>query len=122
VCENHIYALKSIDTTNLEESFKLIETIETFDNYKGIFQLKAVTGLFAISLDPKALVIAYPDYPDSSKNGRIKIKDYKANNKISITCTESNVCITLNYNGTILATSFEKVDLIRNLGHNNKTI
>jgi hypothetical protein len=56
VCEQRIYVFKFI-------SFQNIDTIDTFDNPKGIV---------AVSSDPKITVIAYPD----KTKGYVRVKSY----------------------------------------------
>ena len=56
VCEQKIYVLKFVNLQN-------IDTIETYNNVKGII---------AVSSDPKVTIIAYPD----KIKGYVKIKSY----------------------------------------------
>ena len=56
VCEQKIYVFNFI-------SFQNIDTIDTYDNPKGIV---------AVSADPKVTVLAYPD----KTKGYVRVKSY----------------------------------------------
>ena len=65
VCEQKIYVFNFI-------SFQNIDTIDTYDNPKGIV---------AVSSDPKVTVLAYPDktkgYVRVKSYGKLLIKNFK---------------------------------------------
>ena len=88
-------------------NFQIIETIETYENSKGKMLLKI--GIIAVSSDPKINVIAFPD----KTKGYVTVKKYENYVNVStntISCHDSNISyLALNCDGTILATSSDKV-------------
>ena len=93
--DNQLYVF---NLSNLE----IINIFQTFENKKG---------LFAISSDEKALVIAFP-YKHA---GYIKLKNYNSPLNVPAINAHDNMIafIALNHEGTLLATSSEKGTLIR---------
>lgn len=94
VCERKIYLF---NLTN----FQNMDTIDTFDNNKG---------LIAVNTDPNSTVIAYPD----KNQGIVRVKFYEKEFSLGITAHESHIAaISLNAEGTLLATASDKGTLIR---------
>ena len=94
VCDQRIYVYHS-------QTYKSIDTIETFDNPKGII---------GINTDLNSTVLAYPENP----KGFIKIKNYEKSTEISINAHESEISfICINPSATILATTNENGSLVR---------
>lgn len=94
VCEQRIYVYNST-------TYKPIDTIETFDNPKGII---------GINTDANSTVLAFPENP----KGFIKIKNYEKSTEISINAHESEISfISISPMATLLATSNEDGTLIR---------
>lgn len=94
VCEHKIYVFNLMN-------FKNIDTIDTFENSKG---------LIAINPDPLSTVIAYPD----KSQGVVRVKFYERELSQVITAHESNIaCLAINFEGTLLATASDKGTLIR---------
>jgi len=93
ICEQKIYVHSFND-------FKLVESIDTFKNTKG---------LFSVNTSADRTLIAFLE-----KNiGSIKIKNYNTNTGMSITTSKSAPAyFTLNNEGIILATSSERVIFI----------
>lgn len=79
-----------------------METIETYENNKGII---------SVSSDPKINIIAFPD----KTKGYVTVKKYENYTNAftkTISCHESNIAyLALNNDGTILATACDKVSL-----------
>jgi len=94
VCEKKIFAFSL-------NNFKLIDSIETLENQKGII---AVNG------NPKNDIIAYPD----KSKGYVVIKDYDTSDSTTICAHEAGLAfITFNHQGSLLATSSERGRYIR---------
>jgi len=94
VCENKIHVLKFVSLQNLF-------TLETCSNGKGII---------AVSADAKIDIIAYPD----REKGSVKIVNTDSNSQVTIKAHNSNIAfLSLNSDGTLLATASEKGTLIR---------
>jgi len=94
VCDQKIYVFNFI-------SFQNIDTIDTYENPKGIV---------AVSPDSKVTVLAYPD----KTKGYVRVKSYEKSITALINAHESNIaCISLNTDGTFLATASNKGTLIR---------
>jgi WD40 repeat protein len=94
VCEQKIYVFNFI-------SFENIDTIDTYENQKGII---------AVSPDPKITVLAYPD----KTKGYVRVKSYDKAITALINAHESAIaCLSLNNDGTLLATASDKGTLIR---------
>jgi WD40 repeat protein len=94
VCETKIYIFNILN-------FQNIDTIDTFENSKGII---------AMTFDPRINIVAFPD----KANGYVKLKSYEKNETILINAHESKIsCIQLSQNGKLLATCSEKGTLIR---------
>jgi WD40 repeat protein len=104
VCEQKIYVFNFV-------TFDNIDTIDTYDNSRGIV---------AVSADPKITVLAYPD----KTKGYIRVKSYDKSITALINAHESSIaCLALNTDGTLLASASDKVSFILNmLGHINKNI
>ena len=103
--DNKLYVLNM-------STLEIINIFQTYENYKG---------LFAISSDDKALVIAFP-YRHS---GYVKVKNYNSPiNVPPINAHDGNIAfIAINHEGTLLATSSEKGTLIRIFStHNGELI
>ena len=103
--ENQLYVLNM-------STLEIINIFQTYENKKG---------LFAISLDDKILVLAFP----YRYTGYIKVKNY--NNPLNvpaINAHDGNISfIALNYEGTLLASSSDKGTLIRIFStHNGELI
>ncbi len=94
VCDQKVYLFNLLN-------FQNIDTIDTFDNIKG---------LIAVSNDPKITVIAFPD----KGQGAVKVKLYDRDTQVNIQAHESSLAyISLNFDGTLLATASDKGTLIR---------
>jgi hypothetical protein len=93
VIEKKIYVFNFIN-------FQIMDTIETYDNLKGII---------AVSSDPKVNIIAFPD----KTKGYVTVKKYENYALLftkTIPCHESNIAyLALNSDGCILATACDKV-------------
>ena len=95
VCEQKIYIFAFLTFENLEH-------LETYENPKGII---------AVSTDPNKSIIAYLD---KAKMGSVKVRDLDAQQEITIAAHENSIaCMTLNANGSLLATCSERGTLIR---------
>jgi len=93
ICEQKIYVFNFI-------SFENIDTIDTFENPKGIV---------AVSADSKITVLAYPD----KTKGYVKVKSYDKSITALIHAHESPIAaLALNSDGSLLATASDKVKLI----------
>jgi len=74
-----------------------------------IFRLEI--GIVGVSSDPKVTVLAYPD----KTKGYVRVKSYDKNQTALINAHESEIAnMTLNAEGTILATASDKVIIIIN--------
>ena len=97
ICQNKIYVFKlySLDM--------LSEPLETFDNPKGIF---------ALSLIENKTIIAYPFF---RTKGYIQIKSFgEKSNTLIINAHDSKIFyLSMNRNGTLIASCSEKGTLIR---------
>lgn len=94
ICEQKIYVFNFI-------SFENIDTIDTYENPKGIV---------AVSPDPKITVLAYPD----KTKGYIRVKSYDKSITALINAHESTIAfLAMNQDGTLLATASDKGTLIR---------
>lgn len=90
ICEQKIYVFNFI-------SFENIDTIDTFENPKGIV---------AVSPDAKITVLAYPD----KTKGYVRVKSYDKSITALINAHESAIShLALNSDGTLLATASDKV-------------
>ncbi|MCQ2818257.1 MAG: hypothetical protein MJ252_13400 [archaeon] len=95
VCEQKIYIFAFL-------TFENIDHLETYENPKG---------LIAISTDPNKSIVAYLD---KTKVGSVKIRDLDTQKEITIAAHENMIaCMTLNANGSLLATCSERGTLIR---------
>ena len=89
------------------KKYENIETIETNDNEKGIFDINKRSN---------NLILAYPD----KFIGRIKIKFYESNTTTIINAHKNNIShISLNSYGTLISTASEIGTLIRIFNTNN---
>lgn len=94
VCDLKIYVFSLINFSN-------IDTIDTCENIKG---------LVAVSTDSDKTVIAYPD----KSLGHVRVKIFEDQTSQFIKAHENSIsALTLNQNGTILATASDKGTLIR---------
>ena len=94
----HIYNFKKYEN---------IETIETFNNQNGIFDINKKSN---------NLILVYPD----KLIGRIKIKFFESNTITKINAHKNNISfISLNSYGTLISTASEKGTLIRIFNTNN---
>ena len=92
-------------------TFDNIDTIDTYDNSRGIV---------AVSPDPKITVLAYPD----KTKGYIRVKSYDKSITALINAHESSIaCLALNTDGSLLASASDKVKfLFTSIGNSNKNI
>ena len=101
ICENKIFIFDY-------KTYKNIEIIQTADNPKG---------LIAISYEQNINIIAYPipiNNIKESQKGKLKIHDKEKNKDLEITAHENYLSyITMNKDGTILASASEKGTIIR---------
>ena len=85
-----------------------METIETYENSKGITIILNL-GIIAVSSDSKINIIAFPD----KTKGYVTVKKFENFNTVftkTISCHESSISyLALNNDGSILATASEKV-------------
>ncbi len=103
ICDQKIYVFNLLN-------FQNIDTIDTFENSKG---------LIAVSNDPKNTVLAYPD----KSQGVVMVKLYDKNTTSIIQAHESSVaCMSLNYEGSLLATASDKGTLIRIFNTQNSAL
>ena len=90
------------------KTFQQVDTIDTSDNPNGIF---------ALNTDPTITIIAYPADMGTTTDevvGYVKVKSYETNINALIRAHQSKIgCLTLNHNGTLLATASEKGTIIR---------
>ena len=94
VCEQRIY-IYNID------KFKLTETIETFKNE---------IGAIGINTDQNFTVMGFPINPE----GFIKVKFYEKSQEVEINAHDSIIqCISINSDGTLVATASNKGQIIR---------
>lgn len=94
VCDQKIYLFNLLN-------FQNIDTIDTYENAKG---------LIAVSSDPKHTVIAYPD----KNQGIVRVKFYDKEYSQVISAHESSIAsMSINFDGTLLATASDKGTLIR---------
>lgn len=94
ICEQKIYIFAFL-------SFVNIENLDTYENPKG---------LIAISINPDKSVIAYLD----KAIGSVKVRDMDNSTETTIPAHENMIaCMTLNTDGTLLATCSERGTLIR---------
>lgn len=81
--------------------FQNIDTIDTFSNPKG---------LVAINQETKSSIIAFPD----EAKGYARIKNYDTNTNITFKAHSSGIgYMSMNYDGSLLATASERGTLIR---------
>lgn len=89
-----------------------METIETYENSKGIVIFLIYLGIIAVSSDPKINIIAFPD----KTKGYVTVKKYENHNTLftkTISCHDSNIAyLALNSDGNILATASDKVSFL----------
>ena len=101
ICQKRIYIFDI-------KTYDIIETIDTRDNNKG---------LIAINSDPESIIIAYPDKElnKDKEINKVIIKNLnsKKDNEIHNVQSDSISFMTLNRQGTLLATSNEKKTLVR---------
>ncbi len=82
-------------------NFQNFDTVDTFENYKGII---------AITYDPKINILAYPD----KANGYVKLKNYDKNETILMNAHNSKIAhLSISSDGKFLATASEKGTKIR---------
>ena len=103
ICDKNIYVFDL-------KSFENLEIINTRDNPKG---------LFGINSDPNKTIIAYiekvdKDNKDTINKYYINIKNYEKNTNFPFLVQDDQISyISLNNDGTLLATSNEKGNLIK---------
>ena len=101
ICENKIFIFDF-------KTYKNIEIIQTSDNPKG---------LIGLSYEQNINIIAYPISNNNNKDsqkGKLKIHDKEKNKDIEITAHENLISyISMNKEGTILASASEKGTIIR---------
>jgi WD40 repeat protein len=94
VCEQRIYIYST-------DKYKLTETIETFKNE---------VGAIGINTDQNFTVMGYPIHPE----GFIKVKFYEKSQEVDINAHDSVIhCISINSDGTLVATASNKGQIIR---------
>ena len=94
VCDTKIYIFNMIN-------FQNVDTIDTFENQKGII---------AVTYDPLINLIAYPD----KAVGYVKLKNYDKNETILMNAHDSKIaCLALSQDGDFLATASEKGTFVR---------
>lgn len=94
ICNKRIYVFNF-------NTYDIMETIDTCDNKKG---------LIAINNAPDFTVIAYPGL----KENKVTIHDFKHKKTQSFIAQDDKVSyMAINYDGTLLATSNEKGNIIR---------
>jgi WD40 repeat protein len=82
-------------------NFQNIDTVDTFENSKGIL---------AITYDPKINLLAYPD----KASGYVKLKNYEKNETILINAHNTKIaCLNISKDGRYLSTASEKGRVIR---------
>ncbi len=90
ICEQKIYVFNFVNFDN-------IETLDTCENPKGIV---------AVSWHPKITVLAYPD----KTKGSVIVKSYDKSLTAIIKAHDSPIAsLSLNHDGTMLATASDKV-------------
>ena len=94
VCEQRIYVYNT-------DKYKLIETIETYKNE---------IGCIGLNTDADSTVMGYPIYPE----GFIKVKFYEKSQELDINAHNSIInCISINSEGTLVATASNNGHIIR---------
>ena len=94
VCEQRIYIYST-------DKYKLLETIETFKNE---------IGAIGINTDPNFTVMGFPINPE----GFIKVKFYEKSQEVEINSHDTIIyCISINSDGTLVATASNKGQIIR---------
>ena len=94
VCDQRIYVYNT-------DKYKLLETIETSKNE---------IGAIGINTDSNFTVIGYPVNPE----GFIKVKFYEKSQEVDINAHDSLIyCISINSDGTLVATANNKGQVIR---------
>ena len=94
ISENKIYVFNFV-------SFDNIDTLDTYENKKGII---------AISQETSNCIIAYPDV----EKGSVKVKNYINGATFTIKAHQSEIgCLAMNKDGSLLATASEKGTVIR---------
>jgi hypothetical protein len=94
ICQKRIYVFNF-------NTYDIIETLDTCDNKKG---------LIAINNAPDFTVLVYPGL----KENKVTINDFKQKKTQTIIAQDDKVSyLAINYNGTLLATSNEKGNIIK---------
>ena len=94
VCEQRIYVYNT-------DKYKLLETIETCKNE---------IGAIGINTDSNFTVMGYPANPE----GFLKVKFYEKSQEVDINAHDSLIhCISINSDGTLVATASNKGQVIR---------
>ena len=102
VCEQRIYVYST-------DKYKLIENIETFKNE---------IGTIGINTDQAFTVMGFPDI----KEGFVKVKYYEKSQEVEINAHETMIgCISVNSDGTLVATASIKGTIIRVFSVNDGT-
>ena len=95
ICQKRIYLFNF-------NTYDIIDTIDTGDNN---------TGLIAINNDPSFTLIGYPS---TNNLNEVQLKNFKTKKNLSIIAQDDNVShISMNYDGTLLATSNEKRTIVK---------
>jgi WD40 repeat protein len=94
VCEQRIYVYNT-------DKYKLIETIETFKNE---------IGAIGVNTDQNFTVMGFPVQPE----GFIRVKFYEKSQEVDINCHKTLIyCISVNSDGSLVATSSNNGHIIR---------
>lgn len=97
VCEQRIYVYSA-------DKYKLIETIETYKNE---------IGAIGVNANPNFTVIGFPII-QSEQAGFIKVKYYEKSHEVEINAHNSLIyCISINSDGTLVATASNNGHIIR---------
>jgi WD40 repeat protein len=95
ICDQRIYVY------NLDKNYKCLDTIETIENLKGIIGL---------NINQDYTILAFPTRP----KGFVKVKYYEKNIEVDINAhSETIAYLSINNEGTIIATASEKGTIIR---------
>ena len=94
-----------------EENKLYVFNINTLENINLFDTFENDKGIFGVSSDDNKLVIAFP----FRYRGYVKIKDYSSPINLPTLNAHDNkiACLTINHEGTLLATASEKGTLIR---------
>jgi WD40 repeat protein len=94
VCDTKIYLFNLLN-------FQNIDTLDTFEN---------ISGIIAITYDPKINIIAYPD----KASGYVRLKNYDKNDTILMNAHENKItCLAISNDGRFLASTSDKGKFVR---------